>query len=459
MGLATPTFRPPGQWERAMTGSDSQATWQQITKLALSIAAVVGIVIVPRLPPLGVSRPNVESPVENRYVSSQSADARLWQDPFEAVDAERERRRTADRGDAKATELEASRTRASAMREDIVRQLKDSPAPPLVLLTFVPGGPYPENAESRRRTRYATLSGLRAAGLIPVDAEHIGYFETDIDARRAGLPSLIVYEWLRVPSSEKRERLDQVLLLWLDERIFGSKTVQKTAVLLREMGVCAGARRRIPARMVMLGPAESGSLRSLVDAVRTVPIADVACVSPTFVLSTATVPDDYVVPGRLLDPGGARAANSDGTQTGVPVRDTMGSATVEQWLGGAGLRFSRVLPTDDMLMGELMRELEARRIDLRAPGTRVAILSEWDTLYGRRGAELVSAVICQQQVAESQRSWCDGRVQLFEYPRGLDGVVPGREAKKPAQPSDKTTVIPGLPRGDPGPGERAEGSS
>src|SRR5262245_44471349 len=185
-----------------MSGADSQATWQQVTKLALSIAAVVGIVIVPKLPPLGVTRPNVAPPVENRYASSQNVDARLWQDPFEAVDAERERRRNADQGAAKNAEMEAKRTNADFRRQDIARQLTGTPAPPVVLLTFVPGGPYPENAEGRRRTRYATLSGLRAAGLVPVDAEHIGYFETGIESREAGLPPLVVYEWLRAPSSQ-----------------------------------------------------------------------------------------------------------------------------------------------------------------------------------------------------------------------------------------------------------------
>jgi hypothetical protein len=202
--------------------------------------AVVGIVIVPRLP-LVVMRPNVAPPVENRFVSAQNVDARLWQDPFEAVDAERERRRTADSGDARshpAAALQRERHSATYMKEEFQRRADASTAPPLVLFAFVPGGPYPENGESRRRTRYATLSGLRASGLKPVDAEHVGYFETGLGAQKVGLPPLVVYEWLEVVTSRKSERLDQVLLLWLDERVFGSATVRKTAALLAEMGIC-----------------------------------------------------------------------------------------------------------------------------------------------------------------------------------------------------------------------------
>ena len=41
---------------------DSHSTWQQLTKLALSIIAIVGIVIVPQLPPLTSARPAMAPP-------------------------------------------------------------------------------------------------------------------------------------------------------------------------------------------------------------------------------------------------------------------------------------------------------------------------------------------------------------------------------------------------------------
>ena len=40
----------------------------------------------------------------------------------------------------------------------------------------VPGAPYPEDVERRRRTRYAVLAGLEQAGFGPEDRRHIGYF-------------------------------------------------------------------------------------------------------------------------------------------------------------------------------------------------------------------------------------------------------------------------------------------
>ena len=40
----------------------------------------------------------------------------------------------------------------------------------------VPGLPYQEDAERRRRTRYVVLAGLERAGFVPKDARHIDYF-------------------------------------------------------------------------------------------------------------------------------------------------------------------------------------------------------------------------------------------------------------------------------------------
>lgn len=46
-----------------------------------------------------------------------------------------------------------------------------------ILAVMVPGGPYAENRETRIRSRYAVITGLSNAGYIPKDAEHIGYMD------------------------------------------------------------------------------------------------------------------------------------------------------------------------------------------------------------------------------------------------------------------------------------------
>lgn len=46
----------------------------------------------------------------------------------------------------------------------------------LVLGVTASGAPFSEDAEQRRRTRYAVLAGLERAGFVPRDARRIGYF-------------------------------------------------------------------------------------------------------------------------------------------------------------------------------------------------------------------------------------------------------------------------------------------
>src|SRR5262249_37438450 len=253
-----------------MAEPESHATWEQLAKLALSIAAVAGILIVPRLD-TPVTRPHSAPPLENHFVSAQDVDARLWQDPFEAIDAERQRRRETDTPSMAVPGARDEYAKRHAM-ERLKKDLGAFTAPsPVVLLALIPGGPYPEDSESRRRTRYATLSGLRAASLIPVDAEHLGYVVVPPGAAAKGLPDLVPYEWLAatgqervgpIGASDKPPVIDRVLVLWLDERMFAPNMIVKVGTLLSGLGLCRPTSR---ASLFMLGPNESGHVRELVD--------------------------------------------------------------------------------------------------------------------------------------------------------------------------------------------------
>ena len=95
-----------------------------------------------------------------QYEAAQDINARLWQDPFEAVDN----------------------------KDDIHKPeqiYKGNPINPdedqvTVIAVTLPGSPYQEAAESRMRWRYAVLSALANQMYNPVDEQHIGYFEASI---------------------------------------------------------------------------------------------------------------------------------------------------------------------------------------------------------------------------------------------------------------------------------------
>jgi len=46
-----------------------------------------------------------------------------------------------------------------------------------ILAVMVTGGAYAENREGRIRSRYAVISGLSSVGYVPIDSEHIGYMD------------------------------------------------------------------------------------------------------------------------------------------------------------------------------------------------------------------------------------------------------------------------------------------
>ncbi len=72
-----------------------------------------------------------------------------------------------------ARQIERQSTRLSSEIESAWTTSKNI----MVLQVMLSGGPYVEDAETRRRSRYAVLSALGVAGYVPWDAEHIGYFE------------------------------------------------------------------------------------------------------------------------------------------------------------------------------------------------------------------------------------------------------------------------------------------
>jgi hypothetical protein len=145
--------------------------------------------------PLVDLRPAAEAPIEER-TAPQTVDARLWQDPFAAIQKSLEKSGNQDPVQKCLGALsDDSRCKSPLDAED-----KET----LVLAVTVPGTPYQEDAERRRRTRYAVLAGLERAGFVPKDARHIDYFLW----QQAGEPAW-PYLALKLPSEKLPSLLDR----------------------------------------------------------------------------------------------------------------------------------------------------------------------------------------------------------------------------------------------------------
>jgi hypothetical protein len=130
--------------------------------IVVAFAAVSALYVAWQRPPLVSSRPNDIQYDTYKISTYQDIDARLWQDPFNAVTRDLQRRATdfPDGDHAITTRFPGN-------------------CNTLALGVTLPGAPYPEAAETRRRLRYAVLAALRTEDYAPADEEHMGYFRTN----------------------------------------------------------------------------------------------------------------------------------------------------------------------------------------------------------------------------------------------------------------------------------------
>ena len=374
------------------------------------------------------SRPGLNEPQIETRAATQDVDARLWQDPFGAVAKAREQ-------EPKQHTLKDDHNAHSAARfAELLRPPQFGPAAEkgavVVLAVMVPGGPYAERVESRRRTRYAVLAGLNARGFAPMDGEHLGYFYFS-ESKGASEPdpqaAVIPFESFesnidsnRWPDSCKSCRL---VVLWLDSSQFNDRPLARFAALaLRVQPPNAGAGDMPAVRWRVLGPSSSDGLRDVVH--------------------EANGPLDPAVKQTLKESDFRFFSGAATVPDAVLMRSIKGASddTVSEFLRGHGVKLLRTIGTDDRLAGSLINELELRGLRARPPNGRkvkcpdqtaegevagsprdlpstIAIVSEWDTLYGREQRRLY-----RYDAKTDKPGFC---VTNWNYVRGIDGRLPG----------------------------------
>ena len=91
--------------------------------------------------------------------AQQRIDARPWQDPFAAIE------KSFDKTDKLNPDQQCLKTLTSSNAQE--SPLTEKEHETLVIGVMVPGSAYSEDAEHRRRTRFAVFAGLARSGFIP----------------------------------------------------------------------------------------------------------------------------------------------------------------------------------------------------------------------------------------------------------------------------------------------------
>jgi len=396
--------------------------------------------------PLESPRPVAPNSGQYTYQAIEDVNARLWQDPFTAITQHKE----SPCADAKKCTPDQWHD-IDALDNSVDEGHKKTIT---VLGVMVFGGSSVDNVESRRRTRYAVLSGLAVKGYAPQDAEHIGYFNRPDKACKAdefqkafpwsetivysqesvladnpnafvnkdcrvikSLPEKIPFEWFNGVNDES-----SVLLLWLDEIAFASiaKPLESTKRLVEQIKAGNSFKN---AYFNFIGPAGSDTLQLMFNE-----------------LNTDNSVSEQRYPFRFYD----ASASDDWPGLKIPLNKQESKSDL----------ITRTSLTDYQLAKAIVEELKLRGIKPLCETTQdgytcqphnkdhIVIISEWDTLYGRSlpkatiEALAPGGAYCISQGKSEEVCYQGNWIHRFSYMRGLDGVVPD-EGKTTEQDKSK----------------------
>jgi hypothetical protein len=356
-------------------------------------------------------RPPNQNAAAYRHVPErdQDVEAREWEDPFTAV-ANAQRIASHALPEAVDKSDQADRTEPTHDLKRLADDVLAHPHTPLLIIgAMVPGAPYADDVETRRRTRFAVLAGLSSSGYVPDDNEHIGYTSLLLPPDTNGR-EIAPYEWFHQElPAEAGIQHPTVLLLWLDQEDFReaplhrfSRIVDAIAPLDAGFGSVAN---------VILGPADSDGLRamsseleqggcdSLSKSGRSIPIY-----SPR-----ATAVDWWIVSDAVKK----RYADTESDPRADHFNDRC-----------EHVHLYRTVATDLAVLKALYGELQYRGI---RSVDEIALVTERDTLYARlisqyfNGCDGTALSGTEFTVTgESDRS----QPLCFTYLRGLDGFAP-----------------------------------
>jgi len=384
--------------------------------IIMLVTLLVGGVALENQVNLTGSRPVKKDVIQLHHFGEENINARLWQDPFEAVG-------------------QALKSNDSIKSKKWDIQSRES-GQITVLGVMVSTGPYFVDAENRRRTRYAVLSGLAASGFQPENPEYIGYVNggaSSNSAKHHPAPEMLPYEWFSGNRNDSNGKLitESVLVLWLDDSHFSHKHEEKNKPLenigkfFKWVRVQIGSTKTIQIRLI--GPAGSTYLQSLLQGFKD--SSDLSLEDRTCSLENATGSSG------CLEIYSTRATKDEGQILEfIKADDTV--KTIQQIFDakkGNEIHFLRTTPTDYHLAQALVRELKLRGIESNSD---VALISEWDTDYGRA----FKGTICkawkafnwkegefdEERVASGKASQiCNElkNIHYFSYLRGLDGGI------------------------------------
>jgi hypothetical protein len=404
--------------------SEQQAPWKLWPLVAVFLVISGYIQLIPKLES---TRPMGEKAGPEKAGPVHAVRARLWEDPLAAVRAgvaALPQEKPPDNapwlrllGGALKWPERSNQSEVDRDRQSIENSLQGSldglksskklgcDTRIVVFLAMIDGGPYPEDLEVRRRTRYAVLSALDAEGFDPHDADHLGYFA--LRQGRAEEPMYVPFEWYE-PEEDTSHRL--VLLLWVNESEIHSRYIDWLSKCSRKLKDVLAKQNCGSVNFKVLGPSNSDVLAGM---------------------RNEADNREKLIEGFYSSQSTAELARGKAKNKGI--RENLSSDVI----GGIPINF--LIGTDRDLLVAMQRELHLRDCCTGNPSNPIAVIAERDTLYGRDILQVTSKVFptCRLCNASSK----DG-VHQFTYFQGIDGRLPGdKEIELSQDKKDQDSTI------------------
>ncbi|MCW5797096.1 MAG: conserved membrane protein of unknown function [Nitrospira sp.] len=403
----------------AFKGDDSTLSLATTVTLALAVAAMVFV-----KEPLKSSRPTGSGTDRNRATSELKVHARLWEDPFAAVQKDLEARKrdglvVMGKGDmsfsyaghSTATSLTGEVRIQSRKNEDEsngldvlknkIRQSAERGEQVTALIMMTRGGAYVDDSEWRIRDRYAVEAALEVGCFKAAQTQYLSYFIANFESGPNHHFFAVPYEWYRhskiaacrrSSDAEGETKDQQVLLLWVAADEFGPSILQRIDELLTKI------QKHSPVTAKIIGPRSSSEFRSILKEIEEKGQAQqerAGAKSTSFTWKNNGGHIEIYSPWATAMPGLLSYRLKSPTQNGGVECQSYQTCSrmFDRLLSDAGLDLRYHIDNDRALFESLFHELNRRQVTVGEDS--IVLIGEWDSFYARALPLTFSAVACK----------------------------------------------------------------
>jgi hypothetical protein len=463
----------------AFKGDDSTFSLAATVTLALAVAAMVFT-----KEPLQSSRPLGSGTGLHDTAGELKVRARLWEDPFEAVEKALEAQSQIAVQmvtDGKRVELVTATVGQQPQLGDGLNALHDKIKEVkigriLALVVMTQGGSSVEVREERIRDRYAVGAALEVGCFVPDQGESLSYFMWDFTASvqvesigasnrarskssspktgKIRLSQYTPYEWYSRSAistcgesgRKPEDSIRHVLVLWVKAQEEEESILARINALISEFE--KGTQPTFPLQVRLVGPRASSEFQSMLKEIEMHlssegaehqnPKAKYSWQQKGKTLQIYS-PWATAMPGLLSY--GLKEVNGGACQSYAACETVF-----DRLLKAAGLDLSYRVTSDEVLFGSLMEELA--RWQVTVGQDRIVLIGEWDSLYARALPLTFTAAACQYVTTQRKDSRCNSiqegidqllgptlspralNIRQYSYLRGLDGEASEGQPKR-----------------------------